>query len=1284
MAAQPVNGNMGMGGRDSAQDHNVVSTIHASLEIVYNPHSSSNDRNAAQKLLEEIKASDEAPSHGYQLASSKDQSPVVRHYALSLLEYPIKLKWADYNKTQAGTLRNWVMELSQNISPADPAYLRNKIASLWVEVAKRTWAAEWMDMDMRLVQLWQMPDSAVHKEFVLTVLEILSDEIFSGQDPVVTFRETVLSKASVEIFTPAAVLADVFPDRQAGPDVRYGEEGWLGRVTDMLRHCLSGDLQNNQDLRSCVIRGLGLIYALMPWAIPRAVFVTGCVPVLCEGLRASHIDVQKASLEAMHALYSRTSLNADEFVDLVVPLYNSKYINLFKQLFQWSSVDPEDIDDDKYHIAQKLSEVVHFLGNYLDRRFAALPSDPSQRVDLQGFLQLLLLIVQSPSLLVSIHVLVTWTRLLHHPTLGPNIAQIPAFIGPLLELCSSRLVRYESLPEDTPDHTLLFLIEDTDTVPERHAFLGNYRRYSSLVVENIVQLQMKEAIQHILNQTQNVLEHLYDHSPGFDVTNYSKVSKAVLRVDAQATVIESALKGYVKWRLRLQRDGQIHDEVIVPLEDLMETWCNRLLEMKFEDPLIRRRILQGLVAFSTMALEKRSGFMFKVLQHILLTWPAPQPDHKLYSDAVKDLQQESMTELQRLAINMPDELIKYYGDIETQVKEMVASGSLDEKRQISYQTFLFTIVLRSTGLDDGAKMQKLQEFIEPVKARWQDDHLKQLLSSHSGFCELLALDKAQRYIAHTRMHEIQDWGAVELDAEGRALQLELEERQQLLPLRPTKAFLTCSTDKVEKDSPMHHTSAALWQEGFTIILPQLLSFLNHAHASSSPDTWSILPAEMRSIVGRILTDRFWQAGISEGSKDDFYARVLDKKSTLEGLASSIRGSIRFARESCYAIIYCMSRLPIQFYGFSELPGPLAEALLARSSDLSAHQLINLLNLVRYLVDNCPVKLREHFLPSLLRACFQQTDARIVSDWDKLTRQQEVRSDGDALTEEMKAESLLRQLTYTSVMQVADFLDPARRNIADGIQGAEQQRKYPSLRSFCLMHVEIAEPMLVFCTHVIRIRDSRCCGIMLKVLRSIVPDFAVTEQGLQQSMEDDPETELRRKSRGLSIAADAAYHIREYIASEIVKACCESLHESYFVDLQKDIAALVATILTSYQGLTATARNVLTILPGMEPGRVDETIQKMTMAGVSSRQQRSYILELFGELKGKSVADQGKLDKSMPMSVPQTTSKKPARSKMAQKFMNAPDTVIGGHGGQTSGNVQADGSELEGVASLFDS
>ena len=133
---------------------------------------------------------------------------------------------------------------------------------------------------------------------------------------------------------------------------------------------------------------------------------------------------------------------------------------------------------------------------------------------MQRFVEFLLKVVQSESLVVSIPVLVTWTRLLAHRNIGPLIANT-ALIGPLLEVCSSRLIRYESLPEDTQDASYQFLLEDTDTIPERHAFLGNYRRYSSQVIEAVVQLKLVDAFRHILSQAENVLHHLYDDGQNF-------------------------------------------------------------------------------------------------------------------------------------------------------------------------------------------------------------------------------------------------------------------------------------------------------------------------------------------------------------------------------------------------------------------------------------------------------------------------------------------------------------------------------------------------------------------------------------------------------------------------------------------------------------------------------------------------------------------------------------------------------------------------------------------------
>lgn len=443
---------------------------------------------------------------------------------------------------------------------------------------------------------------------------------------------------------------------------------------------------------------------------------------------------------------------------------------------------------------------------------------------------------------------------------------------------------------------------------------------------------------------------------------------------------------------------------------------------------------------------------------------------------------------------------------------------------------------------------------------------------------------------------------------------------------------------------------------------------------------------MRSIVGRVLTDRFWQAGISEGSKDDFYARVSNKKGTLEGLASSIRGSVRFVRETCYAIIYCMSRLDVQFYGFSELPGPLAHALFADSYSLSAHQVINLLNLVRYLVDNCPVELRAHFLPPILAVCFQQMDAKITSEWDKLERQQSVQAEGDALTEEMKAESILRQLTYTAVVMVADFLDPARA-VIDSDEGADARRqalasaRFPSLRKFCLMQSPIVEPLLVFCMHAISMRDGRCCGVVLRVFRSIVPEFRLLESGGGSAADaDHHHTESPKPANPFPIPPETSNAIREFISSDVLKACIGSLHDPYFVESQKDIGALIAAILANYSSSTSTPRDVLMSLPSIKEQDVLKTIEYVSRPGMAPRQQRALVLDLLKDLKGVSISEMGRLSNGTP-SKSESRFKRPQRSKMTQQFMSAP--APSGMAGAPPGAEDRKTPDLEGVASMFE-
>lgn len=237
--------------------------------------------------------------------------------------------------------------------------------------------------------------------------------------------------------------------------------------------------------------------------------------------------------------------------------------------------------------------------------------------------------------------------------------------------------------------------------------------------------------------------------------------------------------------------------------------------------------------------------------------------------------------------------------------------------------------------------------------------------------------------------------------------------------------------------------------------------------------------------------------------------------------------------------------------------------------------------------------------------------------------------------------------------------------------------WPTLREFCLTHSSIVEPLLIFCTHALRWHDSRCCGIVLKVFRSIILDFATAE--LNQIL---PEGSKQKPPDGATIPPSTASAVREYICSDVMKACITSIHEPYFVELQKEFAYFIATIVLAYKIHTTTARDVLVSLPNMKEAQIDSAIEYMCRKGATPRVQRTVILQLLGDLKGVSVSEMGKLSKSIGVPISKPSAKRPPRSKMAQQFMTepAPNESTSRAGGAQDGNTD----NLEGVAKLFDS
>ncbi|KAL4879609.1 armadillo-type protein [Aspergillus karnatakaensis] len=1238
-----------------------MADIVRALELIHNPSSTNELRREALQFVESQKGSPSAARNGFQLASRRQNDALVRYFGLTLLDHV--LRHTSFTATvEILGLRDIVLKLAESIQPDDPVYIRNKIPQLWAEVAKRSWGLDWLDMDERLVQFWNA--SLVHKELVLSVLETLSEDIFYREDTVSSLRGTDLNRSLIEICTPLVVFEESNPKRDNHVEIRCGEEGWLARICAFLQDCI-GNLEHSKQAKDAALKALANLKSVLLWSIPKAILISGCVQSIARAFTCTDEQVLLAAVEALHALYSRSSYDMDEFQPLVHIMYETESINVILKLFQWSVVGPEDTDDTKYTISKKLSEMISYVAGFLEEKGFAI--DGAVQLDLPSFFHLMSNVVQHRSLTVSIPVLHIWSKLIASPKVG-DLDVVISLIPPLLTICTERLVHWESLPSDSEDPTVVFLHDDIDTVPERHAFVGNYRRYCSSIIETIVQKRPEEAIPHILFGVDHNLNNLYNDVEPFSLNSFSKHSVPLMRADTQFAVVEATLKGYTKWVSSHGRTPQQDEQRRTDLENVLETWASKLMDRNFEDPILKQRIVKLVVDISAKALDKTPSFALKVLEYTLLIRLPDQPDYPAYSEAVKELHGLASHELRRLATRYADYFSTFYDLLEPKIQEITAANRVDDKLHMEFTSILLIIMQRSNNIDPYLRQSRLASFVEPIKQAWQDDELRNMCSTFEGFCNMLGLQDVGPYMQSKQAQKEPDWSVVTLDLEGKRVQEEMTRKFQQLPLRGTKTMFAVSTDKLKKSEPPYELACTIWHDIIPTVLPTLLQLVSNAHAFHNPENWTGLPGDMRGVVERILTDRFWQAGISTGSRDEFYAKITSSRSSLEGFASSVRGKIRAVRESCYSMLFSMSRLREHFYGFAELPGPLSQALFKDSPHLSSHQFSVLLNISRCLIDDCPVRFRNQFLPPMLSTLFTNIDRKVTSEWDVIEQRKAGLGDGD-LADEMKSESILRQLTYSAVIMVASLLDPQRGGTKPNAKLANLPTKliskcldpdnepadpsaaqHPpplsdSIRHFVLSSPEIFEPVMLFCTHALRMRDTRCCSIITRVIRSILQDFAPPE------------------------SSQTVVTIREFISSEVLKACITSVHEPYFVDMQKDLAQLISSIWILYGSSSPTPKALILSLPGMSEQRVAAT-EAALLRSTSSRQQRALILDLLEGLRGVSIAEQGKILGSRE-------ERRRARSALQERYMSNEMEAQQGHKVDIN-----DGPDLSGIADMF--
>jgi exportin-5 len=327
-------------------------TLIQALEVVYDPRSKNENRQAATLFLDRAKESPDALVHGFLLASDSKRPAILRHYGMSMMLFYLKYIYQSGNEAE---LREYVLRLTASLLANDPTFLKNKVTQIWAEVTKRIWGQGWDDMDEQLVNLWA--SSLLHKEFVLLALETLSEDIFSKEDYVSALRSD-LGSSFARICVTESVMLEQYRQLEDAPTLRSGKEGWLQRLCDGLTPLLEQHSQNpDPQVHACIVRSLAAMQSFCSWISTKAIVASECVDKMGLAFAVGDTAIRLAAMEAMCAIFSRSNVETGDMEKLLVPMFSEQSISLMHDAYGWAKTENPDDDEEKYSFAKKLSEV---------------------------------------------------------------------------------------------------------------------------------------------------------------------------------------------------------------------------------------------------------------------------------------------------------------------------------------------------------------------------------------------------------------------------------------------------------------------------------------------------------------------------------------------------------------------------------------------------------------------------------------------------------------------------------------------------------------------------------------------------------------------------------------------------------------------------------------------------------------------------------------------------------------------------------------------------------------
>ncbi|KAJ3090614.1 hypothetical protein HK102_003205 [Quaeritorhiza haematococci] len=901
----------------------VILQVVEAINTIYNANATSDQRKYAQEYTESIKESTVSPTLGHFLAhKNNNQSEVVRYFGLALLEHSVKYKWANLQPAERDQTREAVVDLLKNGTYdilVERPFIKEKLAKLVVEVAKRMWPLQWPDMDALLRELYV--SSPISQELVLIIYRSLAEDIFIYDDAIASMRNKELTTAMFSVVCSARVLTDAHQGAQEqarGSRADFDaiinfirsdpeNEGWLNRwsraVVELYkeweREVQRGNVEASSIAERLTTATLNTLGVMLDWVILRAIVESGLQYRLVDLVLSDSKGVRLAAAECLLVLFSRQISHQDENRTLLIwnPIFAEN--NMEKLVIAWArahgraivtGIDTVEqwnvIPEDDYPYVKRLAQALVALGeNHIC--FKRNTSTPPM---FYRYLEQLLVIMDHPSILLSSTTASFWTEALKHEYVGAT-AEIIQVMPNLLEQAALRIMKVDGA--DLNAAVDYYKEIDFDSTAEFVTYANAYRQRMLDLIKPITNAKPLATFLWVSERTQATLSSVPSSSDLNDL-GFCKTNSPYFKSFDVTTTLLTTIVGALPKNQDSTEDVALQEQLVPTLVQLMR------FVVEFETKMF------GMVSY-TMPDEQNF-----IERRVFLR------------SETKILRAKATGSLTKLAIAMPDVFMGIYQDVLNTVRRLIENGLVTSREKILLLELLVTIVFFS-NVPMEQKRSFIDSVVEPVFRDWGNLPVSASMSSTpAAFLRFLGTDSlVQHGELLNRPNAILRTTHPSL-IEGLE-SLRTERSKVFTGANAVVTFLRRTADIKDPKNNEASGYREIWGPYIQQILPNCLLCVRAIHSLWDSSQWESLPPAFTSVLDMSPAERAAVLATALDQPDDDSAK---SGTELDDQLDSIRTWLANLRSACYSIISLMSYLDGDFYGFPSLSGWLVENLFA--------------------------------------------------------------------------------------------------------------------------------------------------------------------------------------------------------------------------------------------------------------------------------------------------------------------------------------------------------------------